>query len=134
MLATPLYRRKRPIHDLFAGLLMAAMLFACSSGSVEKQAAKLGTKEFTAQEWAVAGQESRGEMLASLLAKHRFAGTPAKDVKALLGPPTAYYDYDENPAYLVGPRSVKSPYGDGYLLVFLTDKNKGLVTEVRILP
>jgi hypothetical protein len=125
---------KRQTKAFFAGLISVAILSACSSGSVEKQAAKLGTKEFTTQAWAAAGQEGRGEMLASLLAKHHFAGTPAKDVKALLGPPTAYYDYDENPAYLVGPRSVKSPYGDGYLLVFLTDKNKGLVTEVRLLP
>ena len=125
---------KRQAKAYFAGLISLAILSACSGSSVEKQAASLGSKEFTAQAWASARQEGRGEMVASLLAKHHFAGTPAKDVKALLGPPTAYYDYDENPAYLVGPKSVKSPYGDGYLLVFVTDKNKGLVTEVKILP
>jgi hypothetical protein len=133
MACASLYGREKP-SIRFAGLVVAALLSACSGGSVEKQAAKLGAKEFTVQAWTSAGQEGRGEMVASLLAKHRFTGAPARDVKALLGPPTAYYDYDENLAYLVGPRSVKSSYGDGYLLVFVTDKNRGLVTEVRILP
>jgi hypothetical protein len=125
---------KRLMRDSVASLLTAAILSACSGGSVEKQAAKLGSKEFTVQAWKAAGQEGRGEMVASLLAKHHFAGSPANDVRALLGPATAYYDYDEYPVYLVGPKSAKNAYGDGYLLVFVTDKNNGLVKEVRLVP
>lgn len=118
---------------LIASLLSLAVA-GCSGHSVEKQAKQLGNREFTAQAWQGATQEERGEMLASLLDKHRLVGHPAKEAVALLGKPTGYYEYDENPAYFVGPGTVKSGFGDGYLLVFLTDKASGRITDIRLIP
>jgi hypothetical protein len=113
--------------------LLSLVLAGCSGQSVEKQARQLGNREFTVQAWQGATQEERGEMLASLLDKHRLVGRPAKEAVALLGKPTAYYEYDENPAYVVGPGTVESESGDGYLLVFLTDKATGRITDIRLI-
>lgn len=55
-------------------------------------------------------------------------------VRQLLGQPTGYADYDEDPAYLVGPSTVSSKYGNGYLLIFVTDKTTGRVLETRLVP
>ncbi len=55
-------------------------------------------------------------------------------MRSLLGPSTGYDDYDEHPAYLVGPDTVRSKYGNGYLWVFLTDKDNGKVRQVILVP
>jgi hypothetical protein len=73
-------------------------------------------------------------MIASFLGKYAVTELTGKQVKDLLGPSTAYYDYDEYPAYLVGPKTVTSEYGKGYLWVFVTDKNSGKVREVILAP
>ncbi|WP_143054563.1 hypothetical protein [Massilia timonae] len=114
-------------------LLLSILLSGCWK-SVEDQASKLGAREFTAETWATATDLQRGEMTASLLRKHDVTSFHRKEVVALLGAPTGYYDYDTNPAYFVGPTTVESMYGKGYLLVFETDKYNGEVDRVFFLP
>jgi len=99
-----------------------------------EQARMLGDREFSPQAWAVASQIERGEMLASFLAKHPVDQLTATEVKQLLGPPTGYADYDEDPAYVLGPPTVQSEYGKGYLLIFVTDKRAGRVVKARLVP
>lgn len=120
------------IRFWYAAALMA--LFGCTASSVVDQAKRLGDQPFSKEAWAEANQEQRGKMVASFLAQHAPDSLSADAVKQLLGPPTGYYDYDENPAYLVGPQSVQSQYGKGYLLVFVTDKASGKITSVKIIP
>jgi len=122
------------MHLFLIALLALMTLSGCSSESVEDQAKKLGQREFTVQAWKVGTQEERGQMIASFLARYKPADLSAKEVRGLLGPSTGYYDYDEYPAYLVGPRAVKSDYGDGYLWVFITDKRHGKVQKVLLMP
>ncbi|MFC5548642.1 hypothetical protein [Massilia aerilata] len=119
---------------LSAAVLSIAVLSGCSGESIEKQAKKLGTREFTAQAWRGGTQEERGQMIASFLGKHVVTELTGKQVKDLLGPSTGYYDYDEYPAYLVGPGTVRTEYGSSYLWVFMTDKNSGKVREVILVP
>jgi len=119
---------------LALALLSAALLPGCSRKSIEDQAKKLGTRDFTTQAWTVATQEERGQMIASFLAKYRMTELTGQQVKSLLGPSTGYYDYDEYPAYLVGPKTVKTEYGNGYLWVFVTDKSSGKVRKVVLVP
>jgi hypothetical protein len=119
---------------LSLAVLSVAVLSGCSGESIEKQAKKLGTQEFTAQAWAVGTQEERGQMIASFLGKYAVTDLNGKQVRHLLGPSTAYYDYDEYPAYLVGPKTVKSEYGNGYLWVFITDKSSGKVQKAVLVP
>lgn len=114
-------------------VLMLCMI-ACSGHSIGDQAKLLGTREFTVDGWAAGTQEQRGEMLASFLAKHKPTMLTAKEVVGLLGSPTGYYEYDEYPAYFIGPASVDSEYGKGYLLAFVTDKSSGKVLKVVLVP
>lgn len=116
------------------GLFVMFSLCACGGKAVEDQARALGSREFSAAGWAAGTQEQRGEMVASLLAKHAPSSLTAKDVISLLGTPTSYYLYDENPAYVVGPKSIQSEYGRGYVLAFLTDKDTGKVVKVLFIP
>lgn len=114
-------------------ILLTAAISGCWN-SVEAQATKLGTREFTPEAWAKATDLQRGEMTASLLTKYEVTSFHRLEIEALLGEPTGYYDYDTNPAYFVGPKTVESMYGNGHLLVFLTDKNNGDVDRVIFYP
>ena len=113
--------------------LSAVFLSGCWN-SIEDQAKKLGAREFTPETWAKATDLQRGEMTASLLKKYDLTALHRKEIEALLGEPTGYFDYDTNPAYFVGPTTVESMYGKGYLLVFLTNKNNGDVDRVIFFP
>lgn len=117
------------------GVLLAMIsLFGCSPPPVSEQARRLGTQAFSQETWATASQEKRGEMVSSFLSQHDFKSLTSSDIKTLLGEPTAYYDYDENPAYFVGPGTVESEYGKGYLLAFVADKASGKIIAVKIIP
>ena len=117
-----------------AALLSIILLPGCSADSTDDQARKLGARDFTAQAWMAGTQEERGRMIASFLAKYKVTELTGRQVKDLLGPSTGYYDYDEYPAYLVGPRTIKSEYGEGYLWVFITDKRSSKVRKVILVP
>lgn len=73
-------------------------------------------------------------MVSSFLSQHDLKSLTSNSVKELLGIPTGYYDYEENPAYFVGPSSVESEYGKGYLLVFIAEKTSGKIIAVKIIP
>lgn len=118
-------------------LIYLALLFsltACGEPDVVEQAKRLGTEPFSPEKWAQADQAQRGTMVWSFLSSHDVKHLTAQQVTRLLGPSTGYYDYDENPAYLVGPRTVKSEYGQGYLLAFLADRQTGTINEIRLIP
>lgn len=108
-------------------------IFGCSSNSIE-DIKVLGTNEFSKETWVNASQEERGKMVFSLLKKHDIKKMKVGEIKSLLGDSTAYYEYDEFPAYLVGPKSIKSDYGDGYLLAFPFDRKTGLIRNHIIIP
>ncbi len=114
-------------------ILMLAMA-GCNRPTVVEQARLLGKREFAQQAWASASEVERGEMLASFLSKYPANQLTVEQVRQLLGSPTGYADYDEDPAYVVGPPRVESQYGKGYLLIFVSDKDTGRVREVRLLP
>lgn len=109
-------------------------MFGCGRSPVAEQARMLGNQEFTQQAWASASQVERGAMLASFLNKYPAEQLTGERVRQLLGKPTGYADYDEDPAYVVGPATVSSKYGNGYLVIFVTDKTTGRVLETRLVP
>ncbi|MCK9261997.1 MAG: hypothetical protein RBT39_17395 [Azoarcus sp.] len=115
-------------------LLTMISLFGCSPPAVTEQAKLLGTRTFSREAWATASQEQRGEMVFSFLSEHDPESLTSSSVKELLGRPTGYYDYEENPAYFVGSSSVESEYGKGYLLAFLAEKTSGKIVAVKIVP
>lgn len=73
-------------------------------------------------------------MVFSFLSQYDLKSLTPSGVKDILGSPTAYFDYEENPAYFVGGKSVESEYGKGYLLAFVADKASGKIVAVKIIP
>ena len=115
-------------------MLTLLSLFGCSAASVTEQAKLLGSQAFSQAGWQAATQEQRGAMVYSFLAQHDVKSLSSSEIRNLLGKPTGYYDYDENPAYFVGPTAVESSYGKGYLLAFVADKESGRIRGVKIIP
>ncbi|UVW27587.1 hypothetical protein [Massilia sp. H6] len=122
------------MRTLLAFVIFTLLMVGCNRLPVVEQARMLGQREFTQQSWAIASQVERGKMLASFLTKHPADELTAERVKQLLGTPTGYADYDEDPAYVVGPPTVESKYGKGHLLIFVTDKKTGRVLKTRLVP
>lgn len=73
-------------------------------------------------------------MVYDLLKNGNLIGKTRKDVIVLLGEPTSYFDYDEYPAYVVGPKSVTSEYAKGYVLAFITEESSGLIKGYEFVP
>ena len=119
---------------ILACLLALGLLQGCSDYTVEAQIHTLGDEFFTPQAWAGADQAGRGRMVASFLSQYPPERLTSDDVRDLLGEPTGAADRPEDLAYVVGPATVESRYGKGYLLIFLIDRQTGKVTQVRIFP
>ena len=114
-------------------LLLVLVLTACQETSTLDQAVKLGNQEFSPQSWAKASQVERGKMTASFLRKYNATELHRTQIEKLLGHPTGYY-YNNNPAYFVGPNTVESIHGYGYLWVFEASKNDGQIERVFFVP
>lgn len=117
-----------------ACLLALGLLQGCSDYTVEAQIHSLGDEFFTPQAWASADQAGRGRMVASFLSQYPPQRLTSDDVRDLLGAPTGAADHPEDLAYFVGPTTVESRYGKGYLLIFVIDRETGRVAQVRIFP
>jgi len=117
----------------YFSMICIFVLAGCWFNSVDDQARKLGSRTFTPEAWANASQLERAAMTASFLDQHDTSAFTRKQMEALLGAPTGYYDYNSNAAYVVGPDSVRSIYGKGYLLVFEADKDDGRIDNVFFL-
>jgi hypothetical protein len=94
----------------------------------------LGIGEFSKEAWSVASQEERGKMVFSFLSQNNLESLTPGRVKELLGNPTGYYDNEGNVAYFVGPDTITSEYGKGYLLVFFPSRDSGNIASVKIIP
>lgn len=108
-------------------------IFGCSSNSLETLKV-LGTDKFSKDGWMNASQRERGGMVFSLLQKYDVTNMQVEELQSLLGESTAYYEYDEFPAYLVGPENIESEYGNGYLLAFPFDRKTGVINKYIIHP
>ncbi|MEH6434040.1 hypothetical protein [Massilia sp. DD77] len=119
---------------ILAWLLALGLLHGCSDYSVEGQIHALGDEHFTPQAWAKADQVTRGRMLASFMSQYPPNRLTQKALQDLLGEPTGHAKQDDEIAYIVGPTSVESQYGKGYLLIFTIDRQTGKVAQVRMVP
>jgi len=113
-------------------LIIALVIIGCSSELDKLQS--LSIEPFTKEKWKSASQEERGKMLYSFLKTHEIRNMHRKEIIGLLGEPTGYYDYEYIPAYFIGPDSVSSSYGKGYLLIFPNDESTGRVEGYEIIP
>lgn len=114
-------------------------IFLCFLGltgctSPDESLRMLGTQEFSKQRWQMATQQERATMIYSFIKTHDVKSMTSKDIFDFLGKSTAYYQYDDFPAYLVGPENVKSEAGSGYLLAFPVSRSTGLVQRYVVQP
>lgn len=119
---------------ILAALSASLVLSACSQDAVLEQATKLGQREFSPEAWAAASRVERGQMTASFMRQYDATTLDWRQVEKILGPSTGYYYYDNNPAYFVGPDTVSSIHGTGYLWAFEANKNNGRIERVRFVP
>lgn len=126
-------------RKLFICLLTSLLFFGCGNQNTVSYSSIiklkiLGAKQFSKEKWRVASQEERANMVYDLIKSHNVIGMSADELIKLLGPPTAYYDYDEFPAYFIGPKSVNSVAGAGYVLAFIVNRSTGKTDRFVIDP
>ncbi|WP_208278714.1 hypothetical protein [Massilia oculi] len=122
------------MRAVLTALSTLLVLSACSPNVALDQAVKLGHREFTPESWATASRIERGQMTASFLRQYDATALDRRQVEKILGQSTGYYYYDNNPAYFVGPDTVNSIHGKGYLWVFEANKNNGRIERVHFVP
>jgi len=103
--------------------IILLILAGCSTANLD-DARALGTKKFDTEKWLSLPNNERSVVVYSLLKQHDVTAMNAKDITSLLGIPTAYYDYDEFPAYIIGPKTI---------LAFPVDRQSGLVRKYLII-
>ncbi len=74
------------------------LIIGCDKNSIE-EAKVFGTKEFISSEWNSSDIKNRSMMVYSFLNKYNVKNMSRSKIYDLLGPSTAYYKYDEFPAY-----------------------------------
>ncbi len=114
-------------------VLLFIMLVSCTTEDTVN-ISKLGSDKFTPETWLNSDQEKRGKMVESFFQQYDVQGKSTQELYRLLGESTAYYEYDEFPAYFIGPTSVESIFGEGYVLAFPIDRKSGKIRKFVIEP
>lgn len=123
------------MKKILAVLASSLLALGCSSETTDIEAVKkLGERDFSKSHWQESDAVERGKMLYSYLKKHKpISNLTRAQIEEELGPATGYYEYDEFPAYYVGP---KPSGGDqpAYLVAFITDHQTGKVKGIHVEP
>ncbi|WCN09007.1 hypothetical protein [Marinomonas mediterranea] len=115
-------------------ILTTTFISACTDNKQISTTETLGKEAFSPKKWQNASQEIRATLLHSFLMQYDLKSLSTEQLISLLGPPTAYYEYDEIPAYFVGSEDISSMYGKGYLVAFPFDKSTGKIEHIVIIP
>jgi len=92
----------------------------------------LGNDEFSKEKWSTASQFQRGKMVASFIDSHEITSMTVSELRSLLGESTAYYEYDEFPAYFIGAKNTENE--NGYIFAFPIDRKTGKIRKYVIEP
>lgn len=85
-------------------LVLAASVVAGCGSDIHEKTKRWEAAEFKPEKWQELGPNERSRMVYSFLSQYEIKAMSSEDVSDVLGIPTAYYEYDEFPAYdiLVG--------------------------------
>lgn len=103
------------------------ILTGCSNSSIE-EAKTFGTKEFNSAEWKKANNTNRSRMIYSFLKNHDITSMSPANIYEMLGESTAYYEYDEFPAYLLETNQGK------YIIAFPVDRETKTIRKYILEP
>ena len=112
-------------------LFLIILIAGCETYNM-KDLLILGNDEFTKEKWNAASQSERGKMAASFLKSHDITNMTTQELRSLLGESTAYYEYDEFPAYFIGPKNMESDNGSSYVLAFPIDRKTNKIKKYII--
>lgn len=82
----------------FVMLSLLLVTLGCDTNSLDK-VKELGTKEFVSSKWKSSNADIKSEMIYSFLKNNNINNMTKSEIHQLLGDSTAYYEYDEFPAY-----------------------------------
>src|SRR5690554_4682646 len=123
------------MKKILAVLASSLLALGCNSKTTDIEAVKkLGAREFSNAQCLESGAVERGEMLYSYLKQREPNSSLTKaQVEEELGPATGYYEYDEFPAYYIGPKpdGVEQP---AYLVAFIIRHQTGQVKGFHVEP
>lgn len=103
------------------------LMVGCSSSSFN-DAKAFGDTEFSSQSWKSSNNEDKAKMVYSFLTKNNITNLQAADIYNLLGKSTAYYEYDEFPAYLIESSNKE------YTLAFPVNRETSKIRKYIIVP
>ncbi len=110
-------------------LFITSFIIACEIKSPPVEDAKFfGVEKFNSKIWKTSNQQTQSAMIYSFLKNHEIKKMSRKQVIELLGDPTAYYDYDEFPAYNLVSNEKK------YIIAFITDNETGKIKYYVLKP
>jgi len=113
----------------FILLSLLLVTLGCENNTLEK-VKEFGTKEFVSSKWKSSDVNIKSEMIYSFLKSNNINNMTKSEIHQLLGESTAYYEYDEFPAYNL------TSNGTEYILAFPinreTNKIKKYVFEPKL--
>ncbi len=121
------------MKSIYYIFLLSLFFSSCNTKNIE-QVKILGNKQFSKKQWLTATQEERGQMTYSLLKGINLSNLTPNDILELLGKPTAYYEYDEFPAYIIGEQSIESDLEHSYILAFTVNRKTNNIDQFIIHP
>jgi len=114
------------IKHLFLVLCLFIVL-SCENNSIEKVKI-FGTNDFVSSEWKTSDIDVKSKMVYSFLKNHNVKEMEANEIHQLLGKSSAYYEYDEFPAYNI------TLNGDKYIIAFPINRETNKIRKYIFEP
>ncbi len=110
-------------------VILLVMILSCDNNPIDK-VKMFGTKEFVSSEWKKSNASAKSKMIYSFLKSNDIKNMNSSGLYQLLGESTAYYEYDEFPAYKIVFN------GKQYIIAFplnrLTNKVRQYIFKPRL--
>lgn len=99
-----------------------ALILGCEK-TIDNSLQEFGSVEFNSTVWNKSNSEVRAKMIYSFIKTTDIRKLSSKDIYSLLGKSTAYYEYDEFPAYILKSDNKQ------YILAFPINRNTNKIRK-----
>lgn len=108
-------------------LFLLVVTLGCEKNSLDK-VKEFGTKKFISSKWKSSDTNIKSEMIYSFLKAHTINNMTKSQIHQFLGESTAYYEYDEFPAYNLISN------GAEYIIAFPVDRETNKIRKYVFEP